>query len=324
MTTISEGLRITIENVKSMYGDNLPKLDENMYRGRNYTMAAASCYAAAYAAAGCNRDNMAMQFYRHALRLSDALAPSYPREKDEQDNPIERPSKEQLSLDSELKASHMAIVSRFGILTYLHCLAKGEKFPFIRLYHAAHVACRTAFEQAKDLRHSPNDQEFSEVAEAAVEAIGVFYNSELAIWTNTVTALENGTLPELTPDNFIAERPTQRRQHSEAQLDAMMTQEQTTLGALSAKRNALVEELEALNEIIEKQTEVAKASEDAHEKAKDEMDLKRREMEAEMGKLSERSMARSDVRMKLMCLDGTYFRLEERLQSLVNIRAYGT
>lgn len=320
MTSTASGLRITVASIKATYGDSLPEIDQKMYTGRTYTLAAANCYAAACAAAMCNRDNMAMQFYRHALLISNALCPPYPKDRDDQDNEIERSSEAQVALDSELQASQMAIASNYGILTYLN--RADEAFVFINLYREAHKACMTAHEEAKALRHSPIDSEFAEVVQAAVEAIGVYYNNELTIWTEAVNAKESGTLPELSADVYIAETPAQRRQHAASDMDALLGEEQKTIGELLRSRDAAVTKLVAISAEIVKQSEITNKADAAFELAKTNMDACRKTLEQATGTLSELASGRSELRVVQATTDAKYYRLSERHQILVNLRAY--
>ncbi len=341
MTSIADSMRLTIESIKATYGDNLPTLDTKMYEERSYTMAAAACYAAAYAAAAHYRDNMALQFFRHALLLSDALAPEYPKETDKDDNVIERPSEKQLALDSELQASQMGIASRYGLLTYLS--HETEEWVFINLYRSAHKACMAAHNEAKAMRHSPIDVDFTEAVMKAAEAIGVYYNNELAIWTTAVQAREAGSTPTWTPngmlvstsepgeddatdplsaaDVFIAESPEQRSKHSQAQLNTLFKAEQMRLATLIASRDAALVQLKKLNVDIAAQAEVAEAADRAFEDVKEQMDKSRKTLEESTGKLSRLGKERGDLRVQLACTDSDYNRLSERLQTIVNMRA---
>jgi hypothetical protein len=322
MTTIAGSLRLMVQSVKVMYKNNVPPLDETQYRGRSYTLAAAKCYAAAYAAAVCNRDNMAMQFYRAALRISDALAPEYPKERDHSDNEKDRATKDQLALNSKLQAAQMGIASQYGLLAYLDAEKKGGPFLFINMYREAHKACRVAHDEAKDLRHSPIDAEFADVIKDVVEAIGVYYNVELAAWTEPVKAAQENRVPELTPDTYIAETLAQRHQHSNADLDNMMQAEQLALGHMTQDQSGLASELMSINNVIVKQTEVTKLSHEVYEKMKNEIDELRKDLEKQSGQLSELSMERSNLRVKLAVVDSNHFLQSERLQTLVNLRAY--
>lgn len=319
MASIADGMRVAIQTIQATYGDALPELDVKMYENRSYTLAAASCYAAAYAAASCYRDNMALQFYRHALMISNALAPEYPREQDEHDNDIERPMEEQLALDSELQASQMSIASKYGLLTYLK--RKDEEFVFINLYRDAHQACMAAHKEAKALRHSPIDVEFAEVVKMAVEAIGMYYNNELAIWTDVVKAKQAGTIPELNPDIYIAETLEQRQKHSANDVDAMLQAEQRAITKLRSTRDEHLLKLVDLHEAIAKQAEVAENADAAFDKVKIEMDARRKELEKATGDLSHLAKERSMLRITLAKLDGDCNRLSEQLQTLVNLRA---
>lgn len=320
-TTTAGGLRLMIESTKSAYGDAVPELDEDLYKGRSYSLAAAKCYAAAYAAAACFRDNMAMQFYRYALRISDALTPEYPMDVDENKNAIEREDDQQRALNSELQASQMAMASQYGLLTYLAAEKQGAQFLFLSIYHDAHTACKKAHDESKDLRHSPIDIQFAEVMKDAVKSIGVFYNHELEIWTEPVTALKESRLPKLSPDVYIAETEDQRRHHSQSDFDSMVAKEQAHLGLLAAKRKELNTKLFEMAAKIKAQLEAAKEADKVHEAAKDAMDSARRALEDQNGKLSEMSMDRSDLRVRLASLDGDHFRLMERLQTLINLNA---
>ena len=313
-----------VQSVKATYGADVPKVDETLYKGRGYTLAAAKCYAAAYAAAMCYRDNMAMQFFRYALMISNALTPEYPKDLDKNENEIIRAKEKQLALDSELQASQMAIASNYGLLTYLEQEAKNEPFLFINMYRAAHKACREAHDSAKDLRHSPIDMAFAAELKSAVEAIGVFYNHELAVWTEPVKAAQEGRVPELNPDTYIAETPEQRRQHSAADLDKLIAAEQAKIGELAQSQKEMTGEIETVSEAIRAQSETTKKADEAYEKAKEEMDALRRDLEKQSGKLSELSMDRSHLRVKLAVVDGDYFRLTERLQTIVYLRAYAS
>lgn len=310
-----------VQSVKATYKD-IPAVNENQYKGRSYTLAASKCYAASYAAAVCNRDNMAMQFYWAALLISNALAPQYPKDLDENDNAKERDTKDQIALDSKLQAAQMGIASQYGLFTYLAEEKKGDAFLFINMYREAHKACRTAYDEAKNLRHSPIDAEFAEVLKDVVESIGVFYNAELEVWTEPVRAAQEKRVPKLSPDTYIAETKDQRRQHSAGDLDKMIQAEQLELGKLAQVQSDLTAQLVEMNAVIGNQSEVTKTAEDAYEKIKEETDVVRRDLEKQSGHLSELSMDRSDLRVKLAVVDGNHFLLTERLQTLVNLRAY--
>jgi predicted nucleic acid-binding Zn-ribbon protein len=267
-----------------------------------------------------HRDNMAMQFFRCALRISDAAAPRYPEEQDENGNNKSRDAADQNALDSQLRASQMAIASEYGLLTYL-ASDHTDRFLFIKMYNTAHKACLEAFDQAKDLRHSPIDAEFAEVCKGVVDAIGVYYNKELAVWTEPVKAEQEKRLPKLTPDTYIAEHAAQRKQHAAADLDKMIRGEQARLGKLVHDISSLGAKVEALNKSIDEQAQVTRDAEEKYEKAKDEMDALRKELEKQSGRLSEISAERSDLRSKLAVVDGDHFVIRERLQTLVNLRA---
>ena len=325
MTTTAASMRLTVQSVKSMYKDGLPAVNENLYKSRSYTLAAGKCYAAAYAAAVFNRDNMAMQFYRAALLVSNALAPVYPKDRDrETGNEIDRNSEDQIAMDSRLQAAQMGIASEYGLLTYLAEEKKGTPFLFIVMYQEAHKACRVAYDEAKSLRHSPIDADFAEVLKQVVNAIGVYYNTELAVWTEPVKAAQESRKPKLTPDTFIAETTDQRRQHSAAELDAMIQGEQAQLGKLGQRQAELAEKLADINDVVEKQVEATQQSEEVYEKIKEEADTLRKDLEKQNGRLSELSKERSDLRVDLAVVDGDYFLLTERLQTLVNLRAYSS
>lgn len=320
MTTTAGGLRLMVQSVRAMYKNNPPPLNETRYTGRRYIVAAGKCYGAAYAAAMVHRDNMAMQFFRCALRVSDAAAPKYPEEKDENGNSLAREAPEQNALNSKLRAAQMAIASEYGLLTYL-AADPTDRFLFIKMYKSAHDACREAFDQAKDLRHSPIDAEFADVCKDVVDAIGVYYNKELTVWTEPVKAEQEKRLPKLTPDTYIAEHAAQRKQHGAADLDKMIQTEQTLLGKLDHTATILGSELDGLDTSIVAQAQVTKAAEDKYEKAKDEVDELRKDLETQSGRLSEISAKRSDLRSRLTVVDGDCFALRERLQTLVNLRA---
>lgn len=328
MTTTAYSLRLMAQNMEAMYQDNLPEYDEDMYRGRNYTLAAAKCFTAAYGAADVQRDNMAMQFYRVALEIADALAPNHPKDVDEHENEIDRELTEQLALNSQLKACHMTIASQYGLLNFLHRKRKAaetdEAFLFVNLFREAHKACRVAHNEAKELRHSPIDVQFAEVVKNAVESIGVFYKKELQLWTEVVKARENGELLELTPDVYIAEIPSQRAQHPTSAVNTMLTNEQSKLDQIAAKRTQLVEQLETLNKQIVQQRETVIKAEETFKRLRDELDRARKTSEKAAGMLSEQSLNRSHLRSKLAVLDSEYFCMYERLQTLVNLRAYAS
>ena len=314
-------MRVSIDSIKATYGKDLPKIDETLYEGRAYSLAAAKCYAAAYAAAACYRDNMAMQFFRYAVIITNALTPAYPKARSEQGNDIDRSKEEQFALDSELQASQIALASQYGLLTYLQEEAKETPFLFITMYRNAHSACREAHTEAKRLRHSNIDMEFAAVLETAVEAIGVFYNRELAVWTEPVKAAQENRKPALSADVYIASTPEQRRSFSKAEMNKMIAKEQAIITKMREQQRDHHSRLIQFNEEIASQLDVVKEVDAEYEKINEQLESSRKTLETETALLSKKSLERSKLRIELAVVDGDVFRRTERLQTIANLRA---
>ena len=316
MTSIASKLRFQMETVKTSYGDNLPTFDAKLYEGRTYTLAAASCFAAAYGAAHYHRDHMAIQFYHIAMRLADALTPEYPKEIDDKKNVIPRKKDIQISLDSQLCASQMDILAEYGLLYFLNM--KHEQFTFLELYKTAQEKCMAAHEEAKSLRHSSIDKEFEKESSNAAEAIAVHYMNELTIFDTAVRAGLQNQEAKLGPDIYIVETVEQRKRHQKADVDKMLQVEQVHIGQLKQERETLLAKLQELNKRIMKQVDVSKTMTTKLKELEKELELHRKNTEKETGLLSEMHRDRSDVRVELAKVDGDYHRLMARLQALVN------
>lgn len=316
---IADSLRLTLASSRRRYGDHPPAVDTQMYEGRSYTLAAASCFAAAYAAAEVHRDNTAVQFYRLALVLADALCPEPLRDVNEDGKEIERSVEEKAVIMSKYQASQMSIASNYGILAVLNNSNKSHTA--IHIYKDAHDHCVAAHKEASQLRHSPFDMSFAETVATAATATGVIYNQELAVWTTAVKAAMENKVPTLTPDVYVAETPEQRRKHSIQATDAMLRSLQQKAAAVKKQRDDNLAKLLAKNAEILSQAEVADVATKKYEEITEQHTACRKKMETERGKFSELSVERRKLRVTQTTYDAQFYQLNECIQTIVNLRA---
>lgn len=336
IATISTTLRITLQSLRAVHGDNIPGIDNSLYDGRTYTLASASCFTAAYAAADHHRDQIALQFYNFAVKLASTLSP-LPSDDEVQtmvDNKKKTLSKEELesfdekdefkimqtTLNSQRKACHTAIASNYGALMYL--ARQSEPNISIYLYRDAYQACRTAHEEARSLRHTSDvDIKFGDLVEQAVKSIGMFYNQELTLCQDIKLAEDDHKAIPLTPEHYILCSDEQRATFSKQDVEKMVNREQANTARSHQHLTKELESLQALNTKIAEQSKVATEAEARFKEVEEEFKKRRIELENATGALSKLSKERSEMRARQTTVDALYYTLQQRLQTIVNLRA---